>query len=150
MADVNAGKVTAHKKGSTTITATVAGFSADYEIIVGECTVRFLDADGNELKTVSARYGSSIPADDFPQLASTAEKQFIGWYTKKDGQGTQFDPDTLVYADTVVLYPYFEEQEKDFMSFRSVTKHTPARQSSLRSSFMTASAMRTEALNSSS
>jgi len=114
VADVDAGKVTAHKKGSTTITATVAGFSAGYEIIVGECTVRFLDANGNELKTVTARYGSSIPAEDFPQLASTAEKQFIGWYTKKDGQGTQFDPDTLVYADTVVLYPYFEEQGKGF------------------------------------
>ena len=114
VADVDAGKVTAHKKGSTTITATVAGFSAGYEIIVGECTVRFLDTNGNELKTVTTRYGSSIPAEDFPQLASTAEKQFIGWYTKKDGQGTQFDPDTLVYADTVVLYPYFEEQGKGF------------------------------------
>lgn len=114
VASVDAGKVTAHKKGSTTITATVAGFFASYEIRVDECTVRFMDAAGQEIKTVFAGYGSSIPKGDFPQIESTAEKQFIGWYTKKDGQGTQFDQGTPVYADTVVLYPYFEEQGKGF------------------------------------
>ncbi|MDE7321564.1 MAG: Ig-like domain-containing protein [Lachnospiraceae bacterium] len=114
VASVDSGKVTAHKKGTATITATVAGFSASYDIIVSECTVRFVDSNGQTLKTVSARYGSSIPKGDFPQIDSTAEKQFIGWYTKKNGQGTQFDESTLVYENDIVLYPYFEEQGKGF------------------------------------
>lgn len=114
VASVEGGKITAHKKGRTTITAILAGYSAAYEIIVSECTVRFLSADGQTLRTISARYGSAIAKEDFPQIDSTSEKQFIGWYTQKDGQGAQFDENTLIYENDITLYPYFEEQGKGF------------------------------------
>lgn len=114
IASVLDGKVTAHAKGTTTISASMAGFSADYKIHVEECTVTFLSPDYKVLSVVSAEYGKTISGDNFPSIDNPPEQLFIGWYTQKNGQGTRFDTDTYVYDNNIILYPYLEQQGKGF------------------------------------
>lgn len=114
IASVIDGNVTALSKGTTTISASMAGFSASYEINVEECTVTFLTPDFKVLSVISAEYGKAISADNFPSVDSTSEQLFIGWYTQKNGQGTLFDTSTKVYDNNIILYPYFEQQGKGF------------------------------------
>lgn len=114
VANVIDGKVTALSKGTTIISASMAGFSANYEIHVEECMVTFLSPDYKVLSVVSAEYGKTISEDNFPSIDNTSEQLFIGWYTQKNGQGTRFDTDTYVYENNIVLYPYLEQQGKGF------------------------------------
>lgn len=114
IASVINGNVTALSKGTTTISASMAGFSANYEINVEECTVTFLTPDFKVLSVISAEYGKAISANNFPSVDSTSEQLFIGWYTQKNGQGTLFDTSTKVYDNNIILYPYFEQQGKGF------------------------------------
>lgn len=114
IASVINGNVTALSKGTTTISASMAGFSANYEINVEECTVTFLTPDFKVLSVISAEYGKAISVNNFPSVDSTLEQLFIGWYTQKNGQGTLFDTSTKVYDNNIILYPYFEQQGKGF------------------------------------
>lgn len=114
IASVLDGNVTALSKGTTIISASMAGFSANYEINVEECTVTFLTPDFKVLSVISAEYGKTISANNFPSMDSTSEKLFIGWYTQKNGQGTLFDTNTKVYDNNIILYPHFEQQGKGF------------------------------------
>jgi len=114
IASVIDGNVTALSKGTTTISASMAGLSANYEINVEECTVTFLTPDFKVLSVISVEYGKAISANNFPSVDSTLEQLFIGWYTQKNGQGTLFDTSTKVYDNNITLYPYFEQQGKGF------------------------------------
>lgn len=114
IASVIDGKVTALSKGTTTISASIAGFSANYEINVEECTVTFLSPDYKVLSVVSTEYGKTIPENQFPSVDNGSEYLFIGWYTQKNGQGTRFNADSIIYDNNLVLYPYFEQQGKGF------------------------------------
>ena len=114
IASVIDGNVTALSKGTTTISASMAGFSANYEINVEEYTVTFLTPDFKVLSVISVEYGKAISANNFPSVDSTLEQLFIGWYTQKNGQGTLFDTSTKVYDNNIILYPYFEQQGKGF------------------------------------
>lgn len=120
IAGVNNGKVTALEKGTATITATIAdtAISADYDIIVNECNVTFMNPESaggdTPLKKVSVLYGGTIPEKDFPHIDNTSDRLFIGWFTEKGGRGTHFNKQTPVYSDSIILYPYYEEQGKGF------------------------------------
>mgnify|MGYP002508756792 CR=1 FL=1 len=63
IASVLDGNVTALSKGTTIISASMAGFSANYEINVEECTVTFLTPDFKVLSVISAEYGKTISAN---------------------------------------------------------------------------------------
>lgn len=112
-ASVDEGRVTAHAPGSTIITASIAGISADFEINVDGCVVTFTDITGKTIK-IPVMYGSTLPESSFPSAGDVPGKVFLGWYTKRDGLGMRFDPATPIYDSNVILYPYFAEQGKGF------------------------------------
>ena len=115
VASVQGGKVTAHTAGNAIITAVLGRFSASYEIHVEECNVTFMSPDyTHALKKIQTMMGTKIPSESFPTLENPVDKLFIGWFTDKNGQGTRFDSNTYVNQNTIVLYPYFEQQGKGF------------------------------------
>lgn len=115
VASVANGRVTAHSRGTARISATIAGITASYEIIVESCKVTFLSADYSKtLKELDVAYGTTLSADDFPTPENISGKTFLGWYTDKNGKGRLFDTNTPVTDDKLMIYPYFIEQGKGF------------------------------------
>lgn len=115
VASVASGKVTALSKGTATISATVAGITASYEITVESCKVTFMSADyAKTIKELDVAYGATLSADDFPDPGTIDGKTFLGWYTDKDGKGRRFDTDVTITDVTLILYPYFMELGKGF------------------------------------
>lgn len=115
VASVANGRVTAHSRGTARISATIAGITASYEIIVESCKVTFLSADYSKtLKELDVAYGTTLSADDFPTPENISGKTFLGWYTDKNGKGRLFDTNTPVTDDKLMIYPYFMEQGKGF------------------------------------
>lgn len=115
VASVANGRVTAHSKGTARISATIAGITASYEIIVESCKVTFKSADDTKvLKELDVAYGATLSSDDFPSPETITGKTFLGWYTDKDGNGKRFDPDTAVTDEKLTIYPYYMEQGKGF------------------------------------
>ena len=115
VASVANGRISALSKGTATISATIAGITASYQITVKSCKVTFKSAnDTNMLKELDVAYGATLSSDDFPNPETIAGKTFLGWYTVKDGKGKRFDTDTAVTDETLTIYPYFMEQGKGF------------------------------------
>jgi uncharacterized repeat protein (TIGR02543 family) len=82
---------------STTVTATMTVYAK------WSCTITF-DADGGEpatqTQTVSA--GGTLGASNMPENPTRNGYAFNGWYTAKDGGGTQFTASTTVNAAMTV------------------------------------------------
>ena len=115
VASVANGKVTAHSSGTARISATIAGITASYDIIVESCQVTFLSSDGTTvIKELDVAYGTTLSSDDFPNPETITGKAFLGWYTDKDGKGRQFDTNTPVTEEKLTIYPCFMEQGKGF------------------------------------
>lgn len=115
IAEVKNGVVTAKAAGKTVITASLNGYQDSYQLEVRGCRLIFKDESGKStLKELTADYGETIPAEEFPVLPEEEKRVFSGWYTKPDGQGVQCEESVTVYQEEVTLYPYFEEQGKGF------------------------------------
>lgn len=115
VADVSKGTVTAYATGSTVISASVNHFQSSYQIHVDECNVSFMAEDGTTLLAeTTIPFGKTVPESFFPEMEGTDRRIFIGWFTKPDGKGLQFQPDTAIHSKQTTLYPYFEEQDKGF------------------------------------
>ncbi len=119
VARVTDGRVEALARGTAVITARVAGceqgYTAQHTVVVGECKVIFMKADGSSvLKEQKVFYGDRLTARDFPDEETVPDSLFIGWYTGRNGTGRQFDETMAVYQQETVLYPYYEEQGKGF------------------------------------
>ncbi|MCH5255232.1 MAG: Ig-like domain-containing protein [Lachnospiraceae bacterium] len=114
------GTVKGIKAGTATITASIGGYQASYKMAVESCTVTFKNPDGGTAKEIPTAFGETIAETDFPKedefpwLADTSDKVFIGWYTGPNGTGSRFDTNTLIHQKETVLYPYFEELGKGF------------------------------------
>lgn len=118
-ATVRNGRVTAEGEGKATIRAAVAGYSASVEVSVKACKIIFHMEDGTiwKGKELSPGYGGCVAdVGAFPEIKSTADKIFRGWYTEKDGQGSVFTENHPVYAEETHVYPHYQEigPEKGF------------------------------------
>lgn len=116
VATVKNGRVTAQGEGIAKITASVAGYTASYNIVVKACSVVFYNENGTVLKTLSLGYGDSVGEGRMPDEKQLAGKIFRGWYTKADGQGGVFTAGQPVYAAETHVYPHYQEigAEKGF------------------------------------
>lgn len=82
---------------------------------IENCTVIFMEQDNTTiLKKVEVPYEGSVTENDFPKLFIPDDELFIGWFTEKDGKGTQFDSNTILSAEETIVYPYCEKQGKGF------------------------------------
>ena len=114
------GTVKGVNAGTAKITASIGDYSASYNMTVESCTVTFKNPDGGTAKEIPTAFGETIAEtdfpneEDFPWLADTSDKVFIGWYTGPNGTGSRFDSNTLIHQKETVLYPYFEELGKGF------------------------------------
>lgn len=109
VATVKNGRVTAQGEGTAKITASVAGYSASYNVAVKVCNVVFYDENGTVLKTVPLGYGESVGEEQMPDENQIAGKIFRGWYTKENGQGSVFTASHSVYAAQTQVYPHYQE-----------------------------------------
>lgn len=115
VASVANGRVTALSMGTATISATIAGITASYDVIVESCKVTFMSYNYTKvLKELDIAYGTTLSSDDFPTPETVTGKVFLGWYTDQDGKGKRFDTDTPVTDKALTIYPYFMEQGKGF------------------------------------
>lgn len=121
VATVKNGRVEAVGKGAAVITAKVAGcekgYTAQHTIVVEECSVIFMNRDGETVwKELSVSYGSTLSQDTegFPEEEPVENSVFIGWYTGVNGTGSRFDETTVIYQQYTTLYPYYEELGKGF------------------------------------
>ena len=116
VATVKNGRVTAVGEGTAKITASVAGYTAVYEVAVESCNVIFHNENGTAGQKLSLGYGDSVGEDRMPEEKPLAGKIFRGWYTKADGQGRVFTPSQPVYAGETHVYPHYQEigAEKGF------------------------------------
>lgn len=115
IAEVKNGVVTAKAAGETVITASLNGYQDSYRLEVRSCRLIFKKEDGKStLKELTASYGETIPAEEFPVLPEEETRVFSGWYTKPDGQGVLCEESVTIYQEEVTLYPCFEEQGKGF------------------------------------
>ncbi|MCM1088334.1 MAG: Ig-like domain-containing protein [Muribaculaceae bacterium] len=120
------GSVSGKGEGTAAITASIGGYHDTHTVTVESCTVIFKDRDGDSSKDkkISAAYGATIAADEFPIRPGTgeggdsentlADEIFIGYYTGKDGTGSLFTDETPIYRKETVLYPYYEQQGQGF------------------------------------
>lgn len=111
-ATVRNGRVTAVGEGNATIKATVAGYSASYEVAVKVCKVIFHKEDGTVWKgtELSLSYGGcAADVGACPKMENTAGKIFRGWYTENNGQGSVFTENYPVYAEETHVYPHYQE-----------------------------------------
>lgn len=116
VATVNRGRVTAQGEGTAKITATVAGYTAFYDVTVKACHVVFHKTDGSVIQELSLGYGDSVGGDRMPKEQQIAGRIFRGWYTKADGQGSVFTENQPVYAQETHAYPHYQQigAEKGF------------------------------------
>lgn len=115
IAEVKNGVVTAKAAGKTVITASLNGYQDSYRLEVRGCRLIFKDESGKStLKELTADYGETISAEEFPVLQEEENRVFSGWYTKQDGQGVLCEESVTIYQEELTLYPYFEEQGKGF------------------------------------
>ncbi len=128
----NTALVTATGAGTATITATAAAIdtqtgsstvkTAICEVTViapsdtiETCVVTFMDKDNTTvLETVELPYEGTVPIDKFPSVSANDDELFIGWFTGKNATGTQLDSTTILTAEKIIVYPYFEKQGKGF------------------------------------
>ncbi|MCM1143291.1 MAG: Ig-like domain-containing protein [Blautia sp.] len=120
------GSVSGKSEGTAVITASIGGYHDTHTVTVESCTVIFKDRSGDSSKDkkISAAYGATIPAEEFPLRSGTgedadsenslADEIFIGYYTDKDGAGSLFTDETPLYRKETVLYPYYEQQGQGF------------------------------------
>lgn len=115
-ATVKNGRVTAVGEGTAKITASVAGYTASYEVAAESCNVIFHDEKGALGQKLSLGYGDSVGEDRMPEKKLLAGKIFRGWYTGADGQGSVFTASQPVYARETHVYPHYQETgaEKGF------------------------------------
>lgn len=120
--------VTAIGEGSASITASAANATtgevktASCQVtvlspaaVIESCTVIFMDKNySTVLKKIEVPYEGSISTDAFPEMTSTDDALFIGWFTDKDGKGTHFDSTTVLSVEETIVYPYYEQQGKGF------------------------------------
>ncbi|MDE7359368.1 MAG: Ig-like domain-containing protein [Lachnospiraceae bacterium] len=116
VATVKNGRVTAQGAGTATITASVPGYTASYDVAVKACNVIFHNENGAEGQRLSLGYGESVGEERMPEEKQLAGKIFRGWYTGTDGQGSVFRADQPVYAEETHVYPHYQEigTEKGF------------------------------------
>ncbi len=107
-ATVKNGRVTAQGAGTAKITASVAGYTASYEVTAESCSVIFHYENGTVAKKLLLGYGDSVGEEKMP-VQQSAGRIFRGWYTKADGFGSLFTADTLVYAKETHIYPHYQE-----------------------------------------
>lgn len=116
VATVNRGRVTAQGEGTAKIAATVAGYTASYDVTVKACHVVFHKTDGSVIQELSLGYGDSVGGDRMPKEQQIAGRIFRGWYTKADGQGSVFTENQPVYVQETHVYPHYQQigAEKGF------------------------------------
>ena len=115
-ATVYKGRVTAVGEGTAKITASVAGYTASYEVSAESCNVIFHDENAAAGQRLSLGYGESVGEERMPEEKTIAGKIFRGWYTKADGAGSVFMASQPVYAKETHVYPHYQDigAEKGF------------------------------------
>lgn len=109
----NDGNITAHRNGTTYITATYGNLYAECSIHVGETSIKTysitFDTQGGELiKSITG-----LRAGDIITLPENANKEgmiFLGWYTQAIG-GEKFEDSTIVIQKSIILYAHWGEAE---------------------------------------
>ena len=123
VASVKNGKVQAVGEGTAVITARISGcekgYTAKHTVVVKNCTVTFMITKQNgesdmQERPVPGGYGSTLPAENFPEAEPMEDSIFIGWYTGENGTGSRFDETTMIYRQNTTVYPYYEEQGHGF------------------------------------
>lgn len=123
VASVKNGKVQAVSEGTAVITARISGcekgYTAKHTVVVKNCTVTFMISKQNgesdmQKRPVPGGYGSTLPAENFPEAEPMEDSIFIGWYTGENGTGSRFDETTVIYRQNITVYPYYEEQGHGF------------------------------------
>lgn len=115
-ATVYKGRVTAVGEGTAKITASVAGYTASYEVAAESCNVIFHNENGTAGQKLSLSYGESVGEERMPEEKTIVGKIFRGWYTKADGAGSVFMASQPVYAKETHVYPHYQDigAEKGF------------------------------------
>ncbi len=127
IATVNKGKVIGVGTGSSVITASVTHYSSKIELDVRQCSVCFYGKNNTSLlKKCNVSYADTLPEmltdskrnyPDEEMLNLEENEVFIGWYTKPNGEGAEFNENFIVRNEETKVYPYIEKKGKSFYVF---------------------------------
>lgn len=109
----NNGNITAHRNGTTYITATYGNLYAECAVHVGETSVKTysitFDTQGGELiKSITGLHAGDIIT--LPENANKEGMIFLGWYTQAV-DGEKLEDSTIVVQKSVTLYAHWGEVE---------------------------------------